>query len=408
MSQTKETNCQKLAKFGECIWYLKPKTKGKGLCRARFPKTKQINAKVKVVCPGVAVKHDLRVSGRRNALGSLLGKRSCAWLSGTTPAFAAVFRSNTNTSPNFRLPITEKTHDPACSKRCVEAFTSLARICRVAQRAQRQMTGYFAGYTAKRQPVGSYELDIARKSFTYLRNKMIGERPPEQWARMTNKILSDLEGRGTMRTAPEDFNLAINAHEHDAKNAEFTRTYRSIDFPGFLFLQREDVERQSQAAKTKVVTRLPPRQKVTTRDHVQDPPTVELYGFRGKHPDVHYLNPWEFVQLIQIIPLKPPTAAEEEHEGAGMTRFTDAGKLFFEEHRHDDPPVFLTPGEHYVVQEELADEGYILYPADKELSTFRHEWVMRRRPRPCVPCPERTPMPKESMSRESRGRLFSV
>ena len=197
----------------------KPKTKGKGLCRARFPKTKQINAKVKVVCPGVATKHDLRVSGRRNALGSLLGKRSCAWLSGTTPAFAAVFRSNTNTSPNFRLPITEKTHDPACRKRCVEAFTSLARICRVAQRAQRQMTGYFAGYTAKRQPVGSYELDIARKSFTYLRNKMIGERPPEQWARMTNKILSDLEGRGTMRTAPEDFNLAINAHEHDDTNA---------------------------------------------------------------------------------------------------------------------------------------------------------------------------------------------
>ena len=94
----------------------KPKTKGKGLCRARFPKTKQINAKVKVVCPGVATKHDLRVSGRRNALGSLLGKRSCAWLSGTTPAFAAVFRSNTNTSPNFRLPITEKTHDPACRK----------------------------------------------------------------------------------------------------------------------------------------------------------------------------------------------------------------------------------------------------------------------------------------------------
>ena len=177
---------------------------------------------------------------------------------------------------------------------CVEAFTSLARICRVAQRAQRQMTGYFAGYTAKRQPVGPYELEIARKSFTYLRNKMIGEGPPEQWARMTNKILSDLEGRGTMRTAPEDFNLAINAHEHDATNAEFTRTYRSVDFPGFLFLQREDVERQSQAAKTKVVTRLPPRQRVTARDHVQDPPTVELYGFRGKHPDVHYLNPWEF------------------------------------------------------------------------------------------------------------------
>ena len=67
-----------------------------------------------------------------------------------------------------------------------------------------------------------------------------------------------------------------------------------------------------------------------------------------------------------------------------MTRFTDAGKLFFEEHRHDDPPVFLQPEEHYVVQEELVDEGFILYPAAKEMSTFGHEWVMRRRARPCV------------------------
>ena len=52
-------------------------------------------------------------------------------------------------------------------------------------------------------------------------------------------------GQGTIRTAPEDFNLAINAQDHGAKNAEFTRTYRSIHSPGVLVLQREDIERQS-------------------------------------------------------------------------------------------------------------------------------------------------------------------
>ena len=73
------------------------------------------------------------------------------------------------------------------------------------------MTRYIGGYIAKRQPVGSCGFAIAQRSLTYLRNKMIGENPNQQWARMANKILADLEERGTMRTAPEDFNLAMHA-----------------------------------------------------------------------------------------------------------------------------------------------------------------------------------------------------
>ena len=99
------------------------------------------------------------------------------------------------------------------------------------------------------------------------------------------------------------------------------------------------------------------------------------------------------MQLIQIISLKPPTAAEEEREYAAMTRFTDAGKLFFEEHRHDDPPIFLQPGEHYVVQEELADEGFILYPAEKELH------FLARMGHASAPAPVRA-MPREDAHAE--------
>ena len=34
------------------------------------------------------------------------------------------------------------------------------------------------------------------------------------------------------RTAPEEWNLAVNYHEHDVRAAEFIRTYMSIDFNG--------------------------------------------------------------------------------------------------------------------------------------------------------------------------------
>ena len=59
-------------------------------CRGKFPKTKQITCTAKVVCPGIAAQHGLRISGRRNALGSILARRLCAWMSGTKAIFAFV------------------------------------------------------------------------------------------------------------------------------------------------------------------------------------------------------------------------------------------------------------------------------------------------------------------------------
>ena len=65
-------------------------------CKSRFPHLKRLNLVPKIVCPGNARKHDLRVSGRRNALGSILSTRRCSWFSGTAPPFAVIFRHNTH------------------------------------------------------------------------------------------------------------------------------------------------------------------------------------------------------------------------------------------------------------------------------------------------------------------------
>ena len=81
-----------------------------------------MNAKVRVVCAGNAKPVGLRVSGRRNALGSLLGVRKEWWLCGTVPGFAVCFRSNANTMPNMCVPITSETHDDEnCKRRCADA-----------------------------------------------------------------------------------------------------------------------------------------------------------------------------------------------------------------------------------------------------------------------------------------------
>jgi len=92
-------------------------------CKHGFPKEGLLLRKTVLVCRGVAkrlAKAGLRATGRRNALGSFLGKRSDAWQSGTMPAFAAAFRSNTHTAPNMRMPPMPGTHnDTICrSKRC--------------------------------------------------------------------------------------------------------------------------------------------------------------------------------------------------------------------------------------------------------------------------------------------------
>ena len=48
-------------------------------CKHGFPMTKQRTRKTKLVCPGVARQHHLKVSGQRNALGSFLVRRRDDW-----------------------------------------------------------------------------------------------------------------------------------------------------------------------------------------------------------------------------------------------------------------------------------------------------------------------------------------
>ena len=114
-----------------------------------------------MVCAGAARRFKLRLVGRRNAYGLWQGKRTDEWQSGTAACLAVHFRSNSHTMPNYRVPLTPNIHKAVCSceachKSAEEmlAKLDLKTVAKLAQRVQRESTGYYCGYTFKGQPIG--------------------------------------------------------------------------------------------------------------------------------------------------------------------------------------------------------------------------------------------------------------
>ena len=105
--------------------YCALKKKGqKHLCRSGYPLDKKCMPHAKVICPCVAKKHHLKVSGRRNMLGTISGRRRCEWVSGTNRLTAAMLRSNTHFQPNFRIPLTSETTE--CKGACLPGLQDSA------------------------------------------------------------------------------------------------------------------------------------------------------------------------------------------------------------------------------------------------------------------------------------------
>jgi hypothetical protein len=262
--------------------------KHSGKCKAQFPMTKRLNLQPKIICAGNCRRHDLRVAGRRNALGSILNKRQDEWLSGTAAAFAVIFRHNTHTAPNYRVPIITATHDKDCKANCLQQHT-LRRMISSAQRAQRNTTGYYCGYIQKRQPIGKFELKQAALNLQFLKNSISHRSNAQQYHHAANRMLGDLEYRGHVRPATEEFNLASNYCETDVTNAEFIRTFQTADFYGGNLIRRATKTKKPEEETQDVRScRIPctfptARQKAHVNMSFED-----TYGYRGPDPRVFY------------------------------------------------------------------------------------------------------------------------
>ena len=265
------------------------------LCKADFPKSNVLTKETVVVCRGLARRFKLRVRGRRNAFGLWQGQRSDIWQSGTTPSLAVHFRSNSHTMPNYRVPLTQAIHAavctcPACQKQSQEMLESLTlkTVSKIAQRVQRESTGYYCGYTFKGQAIGRKYLLKASKSLDYLTDALENKTAAQRMHHITNKCFSDMFHRCCSRPTAEEWNLAAFWHPQDVTNAEFQRTWRSVAFPGAQLVHRLEHEMSSTAKST--VTKLLPPPKDATEDasneviirHFPD-----LYGFRGPNTGKH-------------------------------------------------------------------------------------------------------------------------
>ena len=289
--------------------------------RDAFGKIREDRCRVRVVCKGVAAELDLKVSGRRNALGSIVGKRQCEYFASTSALLAHVARSNSNIQCNYRVPLTPATHDKDCKRPSCAKLLTTRRLCLIAQRAMKQMTGYFGGYIGKKQKIGQFEIKKSVSTLPLLQEKLETRQlsASSQLAHVVNRMFTTLEGKGILRVATEEFLLASRYKPHDPLAAEFIRTFRNQNFPGEFFLERsEALCKREENMDIRVM--LP---KQALGKGVLD--VVSLYGFRPQYKlrkqtsDPFYLSPWEFVQWVLPVRLRPPSADNQ------MTKWTAAG-----------------------------------------------------------------------------------
>ena len=349
-------------------------------CKHGFPK--KVQPRWCVVCLGNYKKLKVRISGRRNALGSVVGRRSSEYQSGTMRAFAVCMGSNSHTAPNYRLPPVAASHDPDCtSEQCKEVLDvtderkrrlALLRIAKTMQRASREMAGYFYGYTFKGQPVGKKALAILDKSMQYLQ-KTLEELPAEKrFKRTVNRAMVDFHHSTTTRPSTEEAMLSMYVNDDDVSSAEFIRLYDSRDFYGNVLLSR--LEMQASGKPIQKEYRIPCMTSDLEDRRIMLKSFDLLYGCRPKNPEIFYLNAWEFLMWWEVLPKR-------------HVRYR---------------------------------EGFVMrldYPKDIGLDAdFQDKYGLVRRVRPVVPAPKNTPMPDriplfaddKRKQRDQRSRLYSV
>ena len=240
--------------------YCKNKAKSCTQCKRGFPKKvlcdkfqkiREDRYRVRVVCKGVAAEMHLPVSGRRNMLGCVLGKRRCPWFAPTSSILSLVCRSNTNVQTNYRMPLTDHTHDRDCNKKDCMTKDNNRKILLLCQRAMSQMSGYFGGYISKKQKVGQFEIKRSIEALPLLKEKLQEKASitaSTQLAHVCNRFFSVLESKGILRTSTEEFLLASRYRPDDELNAEFIRTFHHRGFTGMAYLQKYE---QSKGKKSK-------------------------------------------------------------------------------------------------------------------------------------------------------------
>jgi hypothetical protein len=243
-----------------------------------------------------------------------------------------------------------------------------------------------------------------------------------QLAQVVSRMFSALEGRGKLRTAAEEYNLAANADPQDPTRAEYICTFNTATFPAMDLLNRLEHEKGLSTGTPYVMQQAKKRAWRQADGDAIWYNFSDVYGFRPPLERLLYLNPWEFLRWWTALELLPPSENNTTPaKSYNLTRWIApmsagaAAELLLQNAK-------LIPGTHYEVNASAADpfmladecqerEEYAVFPAVAampELQRFRSQWILRRRCRPVVPKPKGLLPHKGILDKERRAMLYLI
>ena len=149
--------------------------------------------------------------------------------------------SNSDVLIPYRLPVMLETHGKACETDGCLQMQCIRNVFRTLRQSMADQIGYISDYVTKRQPVCTKEIARFIKGHRQLQEKMRSEPGERAAVRHTQRLLSDVLGRGTARKAVECTNLIVCRKNHDVTAAESLKSHLVVPFPCSDYMRCEAV-----------------------------------------------------------------------------------------------------------------------------------------------------------------------
>ena len=284
------------------------------LCKGGFPLESEITDDPILVCACVAEVKNLCQSGPRSLIGTILPARNDPWLNAGPSAWMYFTGDNGDIKFPHRLPIMPETHEKVKLfnvrwQQCCQQ-TSALQMTYDMQAAQAVAAGYFGGYSAKMQDIGTKELARLREAMDRRNSSNKELNAPKAFQEYSRRLVRDLEAKGIIRTAVESLNLSTHAATSDCLGAECMRTFATVTFPASLLLKREEVETLKIEGRSIIAA--VHSGKTDARKSWLEPPFDLMYGFRGAQHVVDLLSPFEMLRYWRMEKVLPPKHDEKD------------------------------------------------------------------------------------------------
>ena len=356
-----------------------------GECKSDYPRTSWLSQEAIILCPCQLEARGFAQHGRKNRLCSLQGPYGHEYLNGCHPALLGGIRGgNIDVQIPYRLPY-------AC-KNCGKELNASQKHAVVAavQRAQDAQTGYCSDYCAKNQPMAFHEIREFQKGHCQLHKDILqrGDSLDKVGKKHAMRIMSDAYLKGIVRGQVECCNLRANHLEACPVAAERVSSSSLISFPGATFLNM--VRRL--ADKDDNVPQTTAWRKQSGQLRALD--WAQAYGHRPSHSGLWELSPYEFFMYWDVHPTKIPASKKDWTEKPPETwdvTLTSKGQTKLEKAPNPEAKVRLIPGQDYKQNTTVANTR-VQYTG-KSSPYLQHNWYLRRKPIPQVPCFAHCPVP---------------